>query len=217
VQHTRTRYQPKSEAVRLVVAIAIGFIVGVLAALIAPWEAAVLIGWDATVVVLLIWVWSQVARLDAVQTRAVAVHEDDSRNATRVLLIASSVLSLIGVGLALYNSRHGTGDSWIIATFGVGTVMASWALVHTLFMLRYAHLYYSDEPGGIGFSPAHEAPDYADFAYFAFTVGMTFQVSDTAVESRSIRHTVLRHALLSYIFGVVIVAMTINVIATLIP
>jgi len=132
------------------------------------------------------------------------------------LLIVSSVLSLGGVGQALYNSHIASRSGLQIAIFGVGTVAASWALIHTLFMLRYAHLYYSGTPGGIDFSPSHEAPDYGDFAYLAFTVGMTFQVSDTAITSREIRRTVMRQAMLAYVFGVVIVAMTLNVVASLI-
>ena len=92
------------------------------------------------------------------------------------------------------------------------TVMLSWALVHTLFALRYARLYYSDHPGGIDFKN-DAPPDFLDFAYVAFTVGMTFQVSDTDVQLRSIRRAVLRQALISYVFGVVIIAVTINVIA----
>ena len=92
------------------------------------------------------------------------------------------------------------------------TVLLSWSLVHTLFALRYARLYYADGAGGIDFKN-DDAPDYADFAYVAFTVGMTFQVSDTDIQLRGIRRTVLGHALLAYVFGTVIIAVTINVIA----
>jgi uncharacterized membrane protein len=92
------------------------------------------------------------------------------------------------------------------------SVALSWAAVHTVFALRYAHLFYGHS-GGIDFGS--DAPDYRDFAYLAFTIGMTFQVSDTAIGSQEIRRTVLRHALLSYVFSVVIVATTINVIVGL--
>ena len=90
------------------------------------------------------------------------------------------------------------------------SIALSWAVVHTVFTLRYANEYCS-EGGGIEFG--FDAPTYADFAYFAFTVGMTYQVSDTGVTSRRIRRSVLRHALLSFLFGTVIVAVTINVVA----
>ncbi len=100
------------------------------------------------------------------------------------------------------------------AFVGVLTVAASWFAVHTLFTVHYARLYYSDEPGGINFHDP-EPPRFRDFAYVAFTVGMTFQVSDTEICLTSIRATVLRHALLSYLLGAVVLAVTINLIAGL--
>jgi uncharacterized membrane protein len=86
--------------------------------------------------------------------------------------------------------------------------------VNTVFTLRYAHMYYRDVPAGIEFNH-DDPPTYAEFAYLAFTVGMTYQVSDTAITSRSIRRTLLRHALLSYVFGVAVLAVTINFIGGL--
>ena len=101
----------------------------------------------------------------------------------------------------------------IITVVASMTVILSWATVHTVFTLRYARLYYA-LGGGIDF---HEerAPAYGDFAYLAFTIGMTYQVSDTTIASRTIRRTALHHAYMSYLFGTVVVAMTINVIASL--
>ena len=88
--------------------------------------------------------------------------------------------------------------------------------MHTVFALRYAHIYYTEPEGGIDFkTKGGERPDYVDFAYTAFTVGMTFQVSDTDITRREIRRTVLRHALLSFLFGAVIVASAVNIVATL--
>jgi uncharacterized membrane protein len=84
--------------------------------------------------------------------------------------------------------------------------------VHTMYTLRYAHLYYRDPEGGIDFN-TDELPNYHDFAYFAFTIGMSFAVSDTNVMGSKVRHTVTRHALLSYLFGAIIVGTTINVMA----
>ena len=96
------------------------------------------------------------------------------------------------------------------------TVALSWALVHTIFALRYARQYYSRSiKGGIDFKSGDYEPDYIDFAYVAFTIGMTFQVSDTDIGARIIRRTILRHALISYLFGAIIVAMMVNVIASL--
>ena len=89
----------------------------------------------------------------------------------------------------------------------------AWTVVHTMFMLRYAHRYYDDN-GGFNF-PDDEALTYLDFAYVAFTIGMTFQVSDTDVTTRNMRGLLLRHAALSYVFGTAIVGLTINVLGGL--
>jgi uncharacterized membrane protein len=97
---------------------------------------------------------------------------------------------------------------------GVGSVIISWAVVHTIFTLRYARLYYLDVDGGVDFHQLG-APRFSDFAYMAFTIGMTFQVSDTEVNTPTFRAYILRHALLSYLFGTVIVALTINLLAGL--
>jgi uncharacterized membrane protein len=90
----------------------------------------------------------------------------------------------------------------------------SWLLVHTVYTLRYAMLYYAGRDGGIDFNQT-TSPRYSDFAYLAFTLGMTFQVSDTDLKTPAIRATALRHALLSYLFGAVIVATMINLVAGL--
>jgi uncharacterized membrane protein len=93
-------------------------------------------------------------------------------------------------------------------------VALAWASVHTVFTTRYARLYFTGSPGGVDWGGS-EPPSYLDFAYLAFTVGMTFQVSDTAVTDRRIRFAVLRHALLSYLFGTVFIATMINLVAGL--
>ena len=101
-----------------------------------------------------------------------------------------------------------------VATF---TLVVSWTVVNTVFTLRYADLFYSSPVGGIGFGDdGSEPPSYRDFAYMAFTIGMTYQVSDTTLRDRRFRRAVLNHALLSYVFGVVIVATSINLIAGLV-
>jgi uncharacterized membrane protein len=98
------------------------------------------------------------------------------------------------------------------------TVVLSWTVVNTIFTLRYAHLQYRSAVGGISFdhTAAREQPSYRDFVYVAFTIGMTYQVSDSEVHDPRIRSTVISHALLSYMFGVVIVAGAINIIAGLV-
>jgi uncharacterized membrane protein len=129
----------------------------------------------------------------------------------------ASVASLGGAAADLLkaNQAHGAGKV-LLSAMGVATVIVSWAVVHTVFALRYAHEFYTPPVGGIDFKNDGEAPDYQDFAYVAFTLGMTFQVSDTDIQSRTIRRTALRHALLAYLFGAVILAVMVNVIANVI-
>jgi uncharacterized membrane protein len=103
---------------------------------------------------------------------------------------------------------------YIEAALALVSVFVSWILVHTVFALKYARLYYAGTPGGIDFNEA-EAPDYADFAYLSFTIGMTFQVSDTKTETKQIRRTALRHAWLSFPLAAVIIATSINLVSGL--
>ncbi len=109
--------------------------------------------------------------------------------------------------------RNGERPKRWLTALAVPSVALSWLAVHAVFTLRYARLYYS-ERGGIDFNGDVE-PDYHDFAYVALTVGMTYQVSDTDLTTKSIRRTATRHALLSYVFGTFVVAMMINVVAGL--
>lgn len=183
----------------------------------APWQLTVLIGWLTTAALLLLWIWVEIGRLNAPTTAQVATREDDSRAAARAALIASSVTSLIAVVAALH--RASTADFWLEATLTAASLMVvtfSWLVVNTVFVLRYAHLYYGGSAaGGVEF-PGGQAPCYRDFAYLGFTIGMTFQVSDTAITDPEIRATVLRHALLAFAFNVAIIATTINIIAGLV-
>ncbi len=134
--------------------------------------------------------------------------------ADAVLLVAS-VASLLAVGLVIMaGPRQGTGDQDVRAALAVVSVVVSWTVVHTVYTSRYARLYYSGQPGGIGFNQ-DTPPRFADFAYLAFTIGMTYQVSDTDLETPEIRATALRQALLSYLLGAVILATTINLVSGL--
>ena len=203
-----------NERTRMIASVGVGLLAGLAVAPFVPWQLSVLVGWDVTVAMFVVWVWLSIAGLDSDETARVATFEDNTRQGTRVLLLGAALASLVGVALGLIETRSETGAMVaVITSAAVLTVLLSWSLVHTLFALRYAHLYYSDGAGGIDFKDQDEAPDFLDFAYVAFTVGMTFQVSDTDVGLRTIRRAVLRHALMSYVFGTVIIAITINVIA----
>ena len=207
---------PIAERRRLLLSSVVGVAVGAVSTRATGWQLATLLGWDATATLLVSWIWMNVARMDADETREFATREDSSRGSTRVLLLLASSTSLGGVLFALVRASQSSGLTKIgFTAAGIATIVASWSLVHTLYALRYAHLYYGDVPGGVDFKNDDEPPAYLDFAYLAFTVGMTFQVSDTDIQSTTIRRTVLRQALLSYVFGTVIVATAINVVAGL--
>ena len=129
-------------------------------------------------------------------------------------VLAACVASLVAVGLTLVKAAAETGAAKdMFSGVAVLSVVMSWTVVHTVYTLRYGHLYY-DHQRGMDFHDESD-PNYRDFAYVAFTIGMTYQVSDTELTTRAIRSTVLRHALLSFVFGTAIIAMTINVVAGL--
>ncbi len=178
------------------------------------WQLAVLVGWVVMASVLLVSVWLEIGHLDAVMTARVATREDDSRAAARAVLVAASVLSLGAIVAALHRaSSASVGLEVALTAASLLAVVVSWLVVNTVFVLRYAHLVYGGATvGGVEF-PGGEAPRYRDFAYLGFTVGMTFQVSDTPITDGTFRATVLRHALLSYMFSIATIAMTINVVS----
>jgi uncharacterized membrane protein len=190
-----------------------GVVCGVIAAFFFPWQMAELIAFDAAALVQLAWVWSTIARLDGEQTSAIATPEDNSPAVTNVVVFTAALMSLIGVALALVKAKSVQPSVEVALTIlAVGTVVVAWWTVHTTFVLRYAHLYYRGEDGGVDFGD-DTLPDYRDFLYLALTVGMTFQVSDTDITDRSIRRQITHHALLSFVFGTVIIGLTINVTA----
>ena len=206
-----------SSRVRLITVVVLGSLAGGLATALSPWQLAVLAGWDVAAAAFLTWVWLGVGRFTPEETGAFATREDDSRVATSILLLSASVASLVGVGLDLVKASNAhNGGRVTLTVIAVVTVALSWGVVHTVFALRYAHEYYTEPIGGIDFKTQIEEPDYLDFAYVAFTIGMTFQISDTDVQVRRIRRTVVRHALLSYLFGAVILAVVVNVIASVV-
>jgi uncharacterized membrane protein len=211
---TRTRKTEGLARRRLLTGAAAGLVVmGVVAAGGASWSVAVLSGWDALALVFLVWVWTIIFPKDAEETANLAVAEDSSRAAADLILICASLGSLVAVGLTLAAAGKSSGGQAVLLTaLGVSSVMLAWAAIHTIFTLRYAHLYYTPPVGGIDFE---SKPDFRDAAYMSFTVGMTYQVSDTDISRKEIRRAVTRHALLSFVFGTTIIAVTINVVANL--
>jgi uncharacterized membrane protein len=204
---------------RAVIVGSIGLVVAVVLLWFVPWGMAVVAGWDAAAVAFLISVWPIIVRAESSHVAQLAKREDETRGSATVLLLGASVASLLGVGFALILAgRHSGQVQVLLVGVAVLTVVLSWTVVNTVFTLRYADQSFGSEAGAITFGDGDrvEEPTYRDFAYVAFTIGMCYQVSDTAVRDRRIRRTVLSHALLSYVFGVAIVGGSVNLIAGLI-
>jgi uncharacterized membrane protein len=208
------RWLWRQRRTRLAVSAAIGVVVGVLTAIFGSWNYAPATGWDALALVYVATIWFGIWPMSTEATAVRATREDDSRATSDVLTLCAAVASLAAVGIVLVraHSSHGA-DQIMLATLGLASIAVSWLTVHTIFALRYALMYYTEPVGGIDFKGYQ--PAYRDFAYLALTVGMTFQVADTDLNTSNIRSTVLRHALLSYLFGSLILAAAVNIIAGL--
>ena len=200
---------------KLLVSLAVGILVSVGAEAVGAGRAAPLIGWDALAVIFCLWMWIAIWKLDGPATNTHAMRENPGRDASDLILLGAALASLIAVGAVLFGAGHAPGnDKYVQAGFAVFSVFVSWTLIHTLFTLKYARLYYAGTPGGIDFNES-DPPQYSDFAYLAFTIGMTFQVSDTDLQTKDIRRTALRHAWISFPLGAVIISSTINLISGL--
>ena len=183
------------------------------------WAMALVAGWDAAALTVLLSMWPVIIRADSSLAPQLAAREDETEDSTRALLVGASVASLLGAGYALHlaGQHSAAAPRVLLIVAAVLTVMLSWAVINTVYTLRYADQHFRSKPGGIEFGTedGRQHPSYRDFAYVAFTIGMCYQVSDTTLRDPQIRHTVLAHAILSYLFGVVIVAGSVNLISGL--
>ena len=187
----------------------------VAAGLTQPWQTVPLLFWIGAALTWVAWVWLDVLRLDAEEASLYATKEDPKGATAATLLLGASVAALGAVVIGVLKAGHTNGgEKVILLAAGIGAIACSWGVVHTVFTLRYAGLYYRGLDSGVDFNE-DDKPVYADFAYLAFTIGMTYQVSDTDLTAKGFRHTALRHALLSYLLGTVIIAATINLAAGL--
>ncbi|WP_238703291.1 DUF1345 domain-containing protein [Arthrobacter sp. TS-15] len=208
----------KRSRLRFVVMVLAGASAFAVAGALDNWVEAPAIGWAVAALVYVAWVWLVIARLDPEETEQHATSEDPSRGLTDVLILIANLASLAAVAAVIVDSHtQGTGTRLSSAALALACVGLSWMLVQTLFTLRYAELYYSQdgrsggEVGGISFNQ-ERPPQYTDFAYLATSLGMTYQVSDTNLGNHAIRAEALKHSLLSYMFGTVILAVTINLV-----
>ena len=207
---------------RLVVVTVVGAAVGGVLVPLVAWHLALLTAWDTAALTFLAAVWPMILRTNGAHTGQLATREDMNRDSAGLLLLVACGISLVAVSFALVVAKQESGaERAVLIAMAALTVVVSWSVVNTVFTLRYARLYYGTPPTGIGIDfgqtpdPADQ-PDYRDFAYLAFTIGMTYQVSDTTLRDRHIRRTVLVHAGIAYFFGVIIVAAGVNAIAGLV-
>ena len=202
---------------RLFSSAALGIFVTAALGLSTHWRGAtlVLVGWDIGIAVYLVLAFFMMARSDIQGIRRRAADQDDGQFAILVLTVAAALVSLAAIFVELGTS--GTGGSrqpshLILATL---TIVLSWAFIHTMFALHYAHEFYDESGGrGLAFPGGEEEPDYWDFVYFALVIGMTSQVSDVGVTSKEVRRTVAAHGVVSFFFNVALLALTVNIAAS---
>jgi uncharacterized membrane protein len=190
-------------------------LVGVLLGWLLSWSsvaAAVLGGWAGAGLVFVAWTALVIVPMDPAETSEHAVREEPTRGVANLIVLLAALASLAAVAVTLVGGVLGNGDVTMAAV--LAAVIVSWACVHTVFALHYARVYYTTPTGGIDFHQT-EPPRYTDFTYLAITVGMSFAVSDTDLGSSTMRRVAQVHALLAYLFGTVVVALLINLVAGL--
>ena len=209
------RLQTASSGTRVSVAAVVGVVVGAVPGAVFGWSFLPLVAWVVLCTVFLAWSWAAVWPLDAAQTRRLSTREDSSRALSDVILLFTAVAAVLAVALVIFRSSQSKDvASAVRLGLGVVAVIGAWGVVHTVMTLKYGRQFYADDAGGLDFGQ-DGPPAYRDFAYVAFTIGMTFQVSDTDVQHPRMRSLILGHALLAYLFGAIIIAVTINLLAGL--
>ena len=211
-------FAPNTAGRRLLTSFLAGLLVGSVVGIGAPNAGCaipIVSGWDAAGLTLLGLAWRQISHGTSVETRRHAAKDDPGRTLVWLIVLLASTVSLFAAGYVMRNA-HGIAPNHtafcVLLTGCLIAVMSSWLLTHTAYTLRYAHLYYRDNEegeGGLEF-PGKRDPDGYDFAYFSFTLGMCFQVSDVTVSSPQIRRAVLAHALLSFLYNTVVLAVAVN-------
>jgi uncharacterized membrane protein len=211
--HGLPRHIPPHAHGRLLTAVALG----VVTALVIPGRLGLavrlLAAWDVVALVMTTFAWLIVLGAGPAETHHHAAKDDPGRRAVGVLVILTSGVSLLATAVILRQARTCPLDfRWLFVVLCVLAVASAWLLTHSAYALRYAHLYYRDDDEGVGglTFPGDAPPSYLDFAYFAFTIGMCFQVSDVSIPSRQIRRAVLGHAVLSFLYNTAILATAIN-------
>lgn len=209
----------------IVVAIITAALASTVILLLAPgWlqtRVRIVAGYDLAVIAILIWYWAVALRTDATETKRRAAAQDPGRDIVFIIILTAAAFAFVVAFDILGRGTHEkTLHPALVYGVGFGAVILGWLLIHTIFTFRYAHLYYGDrdrdEQSDLGlFFPGGEPPNYIDFAYFSFVIGMTFQVSDVQITAKRIRRQALGHALISFAYSTSILALVVNIVSNL--
>jgi uncharacterized membrane protein len=203
---------------RLFIAVALGSVIALALATLTSWRAAssLLVGWDVCVGLYLVLAFHTMSHSDVHHMRRRARLQDEGQFGILILTAVAALASLIAIFALLGSSSAGmrSAADLFLATI---TILLSWAFTHTIFALHYAHEYYDENDGkggGMEFPDKECEPDYWDFMYFSFVIGMCAQVSDVTVSCRPIRRTVFGHSVVSFVFNAALLALTVNIAAS---
>jgi uncharacterized membrane protein len=203
---------------RAVMVLAVGLLTSLVLAARTRWELAVILGWDVAGATFLASTGHLILRATAAETERLAAKEDATRTVAALVLISASTASLLGITFVIRIAESTSGGlRMTLVGIVILTIAVSWLTLNVIYVLKYAYLCYGPAKGSMDFGdPQTRArPSYRDLVYVAFTIGMTYQVSDTVLRNPLTRRTVLSHAVLAYVFGVVIIAGAVNLIAGL--
>ncbi len=199
---------------RLFISLGIGALVSVVLTVFTDWRTAtrLLVGWDIYVGLYLALVAHLMSGADIQRIRGRAAVEDEGQFAILMLTVVASLASL---GAIFSELGIGAGRRPAHVVLAALTILLSWAFIHTIFALHYAHEFYDEDiGGGLAFPGGETEPDYWDFVYFSFVIGMTSQVSDVGVTHKEIRRTVAAHGVVSFVFNAALLALTVNIAAS---
>ena len=193
--------------------------IAVIAVLPSQWETArrALVGWDIGIAVYLAVVYWLIAQATTTHhIRRQAASEDEGKITMLALTVAAALASIVAIVVELSGPK-GHQPTTLALALAIVTIVLSWAFIHTIFALHYAHEYFGEgadgQEQGLQF-PGDDEPDYWDFVYFSFVIGMTFQVSDVVITSKMIRRLAVAHGIVSFVFNVALLALMVNIAAT---
>ena len=201
---------------RLFISGAVAVVVMALLAVAAPWRlpTRLLVGWDIGIALYLVLAFHMMVTSTIDRIRRRAAEQDEGQAVILILTVAAAMASLAAI-FALLSTSARTERPVLPVVLATVTILLSWAFIHTIFALHYAHEFYDETAGGgLAFPGDEKEPDYWDFVYFSFVIGMTSQVSDVGITSRQIRRTAAAHGVISFFFNAALLALTINLAAS---